>query len=203
MLLAGAYFGANFGEALFESVYDVLFIHVVSPLASLFRDPLIIDLDGDGIELTALGVAGEAGASNVFFDYDGDGFAERTGWVKPDDGILVYDRNGNGQVDDAGELFGSPNQDGYAVLETLDSNGDGAIDAADAAFADLEASLGEVDRQNMNITDMGSSSIALSWRWAASYDALRRGHPPHQFISPQDCAATQRLAQAAHNPIKI
>jgi hypothetical protein len=101
-----------------------------SPLASLFRDPLIIDLDGDGIELTALGVAGEAGASNVFFDYDGDGFAERTGWVKPDDGILVYDRNGNGQVDGAGELFGSPNQDGYAVLETLDSNGDGVIDAA-------------------------------------------------------------------------
>ncbi len=27
-----------------------------------------------------------------------DGFAERTGWVMGDDGILVYDRNGNGTV---------------------------------------------------------------------------------------------------------
>jgi hypothetical protein len=110
---------------------------ITSPLIALFRDPLIIDLDGDGITLTALGVAGQEGASGVFFDYDGDGFGERTGWVSPNDGILVHDRNHNGSVDGASEIFGSPDQDGYAVLETLDSNGDGVIDAADRAFADL------------------------------------------------------------------
>ena len=35
--------------------------------------PLILDLDGDGVELTALSPAG------TLFDIDADGFAERTG----------------------------------------------------------------------------------------------------------------------------
>jgi len=53
------------------------------------QDPLVIDLDGDGIELKSLQ------DSNVRFDLDGDGFAERTGWVGPDDGLLAVDSNGN------------------------------------------------------------------------------------------------------------
>ena len=72
--------------------------------------------------------------SCAHFDYGQDGFAERTGWVKPDDGILVIDDSLNGTVDGAGELFGSPTQDGFEVLETLDSNHDGVIDASDADF---------------------------------------------------------------------
>jgi hypothetical protein len=36
------------------------------------RDPLVLDLDGDGIELVS------RAASNTHFDYDKDGFAERT-----------------------------------------------------------------------------------------------------------------------------
>jgi uncharacterized protein YbcV (DUF1398 family) len=70
-------------------------------------------------------------------DLDGNGFAERTGWVSADDGLLAYDLNRNGTVDGVGELFGSSTQGGFAVLETLDSNHDGKIDARDAAFADL------------------------------------------------------------------
>jgi hypothetical protein len=125
-----------YGQSI-RDLFSFIFDKISSSLIALFRDPLIIDLDGDGITLTALGTAGQEGASGVFFDYDGDGFGERTGWVSPNDGILVYDRNRNGSVDGASEIFGSPDQDGYAVLETLDSNGDGVIDAADRAFADL------------------------------------------------------------------
>ena len=40
------------------------------------EDPLVIDLDGDGIE--TVGIA----TSQVYFDIDGDLFAERTGWLK-------------------------------------------------------------------------------------------------------------------------
>ncbi|TDQ52352.1 M48 family metallopeptidase [Phaeovulum veldkampii] len=64
-------------------------------------DPLVIDLDGDGVELVS------RANSNAYFDLDGDGFAEQTGWVKPDDGLLAVDRNGNGSIDDISELFGS------------------------------------------------------------------------------------------------
>jgi hypothetical protein len=40
-------------------------------------DPLVLDLDGDGIELTSVQ------QSQVYFDFDGNSFAERTGWVAP------------------------------------------------------------------------------------------------------------------------
>jgi hypothetical protein len=63
------------------------------------RDPLIFDLDGDGIET----VASTGGA---YFDHDGNGFAERTGWVSGDDGLLVRDINGDGMINNGRELFG-------------------------------------------------------------------------------------------------
>ncbi|RVT87169.1 hypothetical protein DXV76_03540 [Rhodobacteraceae bacterium CCMM004] len=94
-------------------------------------DPLVIDLDGDGIELTALA------DSQAHFDLDGDGFAERTGWVAPDDALLAVDSNGNGQIDDISELFGSATQTGYEQLAPYDTNGDGKIDAQDADFGSL------------------------------------------------------------------
>jgi len=100
-------------------------------------DPLTLDLDGDGIELSPLGTAGQTGASTVFFDFDGDGFRERTGWVKVDDGMLAIDLNGNGLIDNGGELFGQPARDGYEVLETYDTFADGVIDAKVATFARL------------------------------------------------------------------
>lgn len=95
--------------------------------------PLVLDLDGDGIELTAL----NSSAPTNFFDIDGDGFREATGWVSPDDGLLARDINENGRIDDVSELFGSPSTDGFAVLSLLDSNGDLVIDQNDAAFSEL------------------------------------------------------------------
>ncbi|MCA1522853.1 hypothetical protein I6F14_33510, partial [Bradyrhizobium sp. IC3069] len=102
-----------------------------SSISAARRDPIILDLGGDGIQLTSLT------DSNVNFDYAGDGFAERTGWVSPNDGILAMDLNGNGKIDNGLELFGSPTQDGFAILEKLDTNGDGVIDALDADFGKL------------------------------------------------------------------
>ncbi|WP_208347476.1 calcium-binding protein [Pseudaestuariivita rosea] len=94
-------------------------------------DPLVIDLDGDGLELISLN------ASEAYFDLDGDGFAERTGWVSPDDALLAIDRNGNGQIDDITEVFGSEDRTGYEELGDFDINGDGVINANDAIFSEL------------------------------------------------------------------
>ena len=103
------------------------------------RDPIILDLDGDGLETVGL-------ASNVYFDHDDDGVLTRTGWAGKDDALLVWDRNGNGRIDTGAELFGDftplPNgtlaPNGFAALAALDSNGDGIIDASDPAFAELK-----------------------------------------------------------------
>lgn len=101
-------------------------------------DPLSLDLDGDGIET----VGANAG---IIFDFDGDGLKTGTGWVKGDDGFLVLDRNGNGQIDNGGELFGVDTvkangqkaTDGFDALKDFDSNGDGVFDAKDAQFANV------------------------------------------------------------------
>ncbi len=102
------------------------------------RDPLVLDLDGDGIETVAA-----TGA--VLFDHDGDGIRSGTGWIARDDGMLVLDRNGNGLIDNGGELFGadtvlsddSKAASGFAALADLDSNEDGVFDAGDSEFADV------------------------------------------------------------------
>ena len=62
--------------------------------------PLILDLDGNGISTVGVN-------HNIYFDHDGNGFAENSGWVGKDDGLLVRDLNNNGQIDDGTELFGN------------------------------------------------------------------------------------------------
>jgi hypothetical protein len=104
------------------------------------RDPLTLDLDGDGLETT-----GFTAASPIYFDHDLNGIKEGTGWVKSDDGFLVLDRNGNGTIDNGLELFGDHTllmsgdyaADGFAALAQEDTNQDGKVDATDARFAEL------------------------------------------------------------------
>ncbi len=59
------------------------------PLVKTIRyvDPLILDLDGDGLEITPL-------AAGVLFDANGDTIKTGTAWVGADDGMLVWDRDG-------------------------------------------------------------------------------------------------------------
>jgi Ca2+-binding RTX toxin-like protein len=102
-------------------------------------DPLILDLDGDGLETVT-------SADGAFFDHDGNGFAERTGWVSGDDGLLVRDINNDGIINNGGELFGDQTllsngqkaAGSFQALADLDINSDGKIDANDSAFAQLK-----------------------------------------------------------------
>ena len=97
--------------------------------------PLILDLDGDGVEADAL----------AFFDHEGDGWTELSRWADEDDGVLVWDRNNDGVINDGSELFGNNTilangnkaAHGFAALADLDDNGDGVIDASDAAWTEL------------------------------------------------------------------
>ncbi|MDR1367229.1 MAG: hypothetical protein LBJ76_00735, partial [Candidatus Accumulibacter sp.] len=105
------------------------------------RDPLALDLDGDGLETT-----GFSAQNPIWFDHDINGSAEGTGWLNSDDGFLVLDRNGNGTIDDGSELFGdhTPLNDGsgnaangFAALAQEDSNADGLVNNQDAHWNDL------------------------------------------------------------------
>ncbi|WP_436087840.1 calcium-binding protein, partial [Pararhizobium sp. LjRoot255] len=158
---AGVYAAAWIAGKLAGPLVDWLFPDLPSPLLNVIQDPLVLDLDGDGIELSALD------GSAVHFDYDQDGFAEQTGWVSSDDGILAIDANNNGVIDGASELFGSPDQDGFAILETLDSNSDGKIDASDEMFEQLRV-WRDLDQDGVSdagelvsLAEAGITSISL------------------------------------------
>ncbi|MGD9851510.1 MAG: hypothetical protein AB7T38_09600 [Nitrospirales bacterium] len=153
------------GKGLYE-FYQLVFGYMFKAMlgVSLFEgvDPLVLDLDGDGLELTA-----RTQLSPVF-DLDGDGFAEQTGWVRPDDGLLAYDQNANGQIDDIGELFGNPTTSGFAELAAHDGNADGVINAQDAIFADLRVwqdlnQDAKVDAGELStLAELGIASLSLT-----------------------------------------
>ncbi|MBD2167309.1 hypothetical protein H6G04_23240 [Calothrix membranacea FACHB-236] len=116
--------------------------------------PLVLDLDNDGIELISLQ------NSTAFFDLDADGFAERTGWVKADDGILAWDKNGDGEINDITELFGNATTDGFIILKQLDSNNDGIIDAKDTQFNNLRVWR---DTNQDGFSDVGELRSLNDW----------------------------------------
>ncbi len=98
-------------------------------------DPLVLDLTGNGIHLTAIN-------ENTRFDMTGDGVTEKSGWFDQGNGVLVVDGNHNGLIDGIQELvseqFANNAPSSLAALATLDSNQDGRIDSRDAAFAQLQ-----------------------------------------------------------------
>lgn len=95
-------------------------------------DPIILDLDSDGFELTSY-------TNGARFDILGNGGIQNTAFVTGGDAFLALDRNGNGTIDSGAELFGDQRgaANGYEELKKLDSNRNGVINDKDAAYGSL------------------------------------------------------------------
>ncbi|MDE7432320.1 MAG: DUF2974 domain-containing protein, partial [Lachnospiraceae bacterium] len=131
-------------------------------------DPLVVDLDGDGFELTTI-------KDGVYFDNNNAGLSEKTQWVSGDDGLLAIDLNGDGFINDGSELFGTSTvlpdgslaKTGFEALAQYDLNGDGVIDEKDAVYGRLRIwqdkngnGISEEGELRF-IKDMGIRSISL------------------------------------------
>jgi len=126
---------------------------------------IILDLDGNGVSLSAKGKA------HGWFDMNGDGSPDEMGWVGKHDGFLVIDRNNNGVIDNGAELSmlaeDPKAKTSLAALAKLDSNGDKIIDATDARFAELKVWVddnanGSTDAGELKtLGDLGIQSISL------------------------------------------
>ncbi|TMP39214.1 hypothetical protein CWB98_01105 [Pseudoalteromonas rubra] len=132
--------------------------------------PIIIDLDGDGVETVGL-------SAGIYFDHNGDGFKESTGFSAADDGLLVRDINGDGIINSGTELFGNETlladgsyaSNGFVALAELDSNGDGVIDVNDELFGELRVFQdidqdGETDEgELLTLFEAGVESLSIDY----------------------------------------
>ena len=111
-------------------------------VGSLIADSILsflryLILNGDGVQTTRLSNSFTQG---VHFNLDATGLAENTAWVDAQDGLLVRDLNGDGQISSGRELFGNHTllhngaraANGFEALAELDDNADGVVDANDA-----------------------------------------------------------------------
>lgn len=135
------------GELIGGYVYDNF---VAESEVSATTQPIILDLDGDGVELV------DVTDSSTFIDIDDDGFLENTGWLgrdettgTVDDGILVIDlaadgsAGPDGQITSADEFVFTRHAEGATTdLEGLtaafDDNFDGILDDQDSRWADFK-----------------------------------------------------------------
>ncbi len=128
--------------------------------------PIILDLDGDGVELVPLE------DSTAFFDINGDGYRERMAWAAADDGFLAYDKDGDGRIAEHDELsFVSYVEGARTDLEGLrhfDTDRDGQLDPEDADWSlfrvwqDLDQD-GESDPGELrSLDEAGIESISLT-----------------------------------------
>ena len=145
--------------------------------------PILIDAKNQGFHLTNL-------PSGVKFTFGAN--LLQTSWTNPDysNAWLALDRNGNGVIDDASELFGNltpqpagPHPNGYKALAVFDDpknggNGNGKIDPGDAIWPSLRL---WIDRNHNGISEpseliplseAGVFSISLNYSLSEKTDAF-------------------------------
>ena len=135
-----------------KSKFDAIDANDIAGFSDIAADPIILDLDKNGFAFSSL-------EQGVTFDINADGKGDQIAWTS-DDGILAYDVDGNGLIDNGSEIFtpdfnGGKFASGVAALASLDSNGDGKIDSGDTVFGDLKI---WVDANNNGVSDEGELS---------------------------------------------
>ncbi|WP_162247932.1 cadherin domain-containing protein [Devosia sp. Root413D1] len=133
-----------------------------SSSSSSKSSPILIDLDGDGIEIDQLT------ASNFFYDVAGDGLQHRTAWAGAGDGVLVRDSGNDGVINLRNEIDFTqwdPTAEGdmQALLNVFDTNKNGKLDAGDAEWALFKVLVTNPDGTTTlkTLAELGITSINL------------------------------------------
>jgi hypothetical protein len=145
-------------------------------------EPIVFNLGGGDYRLTGL-------EDSVAFDIFGvgpRGGKPQIGWTERGASIafLAFDRNGNGTIDNGGELFGNGTllkngahaANGFDALAQFDSNGDGAIDAEDTVWqylllwTDLDHDGVSQPSELQRISFSAITGIRLEHQWTHRQD---------------------------------
>lgn len=119
-----------------------------------YTDPLVINLDTNIAQVSD---------QKFFFDLDQDGKEEEISNLKSGSGFLALDLNGDGRINDGGELFGTKSGDGFKDLAQYDSDGNGWIDEADAIWEKLLIWTKDENGNDKlyHLSDLGVGAIGL------------------------------------------
>jgi len=117
-------------------------------------DPLVINLDRDVAELSD---------QTFYFDIDADGEEDEISGLSEGSGYLALDKNGDGQVNDGSELFGTASGNGFADLAKYDEDGNGWIDEGDAIWDKLQIWCKNESGEDVlyKLADKGVGAICL------------------------------------------
>ena len=133
--------------------------------------PVVLDLDGDGFDVVPLS------RSTARFDIAGTGRRQVLAWVGPDDGLLVYDKDGDRVISDKDEIAfadylktATTDLEGLAWFDQLPRGGneDGVLDGRDAKWSKFGVwrdtdQDGETDPAELRMTDEGGlTSVNLT-----------------------------------------
>lgn len=134
----------------FEEYYEETY----STRRATYCDPLVINLDTDIAQVSD---------QKFFFDLDQDGKEEEISSLKSGSGFLALDLNGDGVINDGGELFGTKSGNGFADLAKYDSDGNGWIDEADDIWKKLLIWTKDEDGNDKlyHLSDLGVGAIGL------------------------------------------
>ena len=146
-------------------------------------DPLIIDLGGDGVELSD---------DTFSFDLDADGESDQISRPKGNSGFLALDKNGDGIINDGTELFGTQNGDGFKDLARYDSNGDGNIDKDDPIYDKLRIWKPGANGDQGELIGLGEVGIGAIYLDAKNNEQLMQSASGETLGVQRKSAAYQR-----------
>ena len=155
-----------------------------------FAYPIVLDLGGDGIQFIPLG------QSRARFDIDGDGRRQILAWIGPEDGLLVYDRDGDRLISHKDEIAfkdylanAKTDLEGLAWFDQFAQGGneDGVLDARDELWSKFGVwrdadQDGETDPGELSMTGEGGlRSVNLQ-----SNNVRRDGGPDARIYGRSD-----------------
>src|SRR6266568_1077708 len=169
--------GGPFNFGLKVSVPTDFFDYLFDFLGTLFS-PVILDLDGNGIDLQPRPDSMAYFNVNNRFNSTGDPITNQIAWTRMgtthDDRFLAIDRNGNGKIDRPDEInfalqLGDPTKTDLQALATLyDTNGDHVLDRNDVQWNQFRVwrdGNGDGVGQNYELASLdalGITSISLT-----------------------------------------
>ncbi len=118
----------SFGVTLNMSRAFASQVNIETTQQVVMTDPLVINMDNL-----------PAGTRDMTFqfDIDCDGKMDEISMLREGSGFLALDKNGDGKINDGGELFGTKSGNGFSDLAVYDEDGNGWIDENDEIFSKL------------------------------------------------------------------